>query len=156
MNSAEKAQYIFENNNFMVLSTADDTGKPWMSPVGFAYDNDHSLYWVSYKEALHSKNIRNRPEVAVVIFGEMPEGNLDGVYIDGTAVELDDEVEIQKGIDLFVKQNPQPSKFVTSSVKDVIDDAAWRMYKVTPVEISKRSDDVINGQAVTVREPIKF
>ena len=154
MNSLEKAKYIIENNDFMVISTADGMGKPWISPVGFVYDDSYSLYWVSYKEALHSKNIKIRPEVAIVIFGQMPEGDFDGVYIDAEAHELDNEVDIQLGIDLFAARRPQPSKFVTQSISDVIANAAWRMYKAIPVEISKRSDDVVNGQAITVREII--
>lgn len=156
MNSAEKAKYIIENNNFMVISTADASGKPWVSPVGFVYDDDYNLYWVSYKDALHSNNIKNRTEIAIVIFGQMPEGDFDGVYIDATAIELDDESELLLGTDLFKARRPQSSRFETKSSRDVTDDAPWRMYKATPIEISKRSDDIANGQAITVREVVEI
>lgn len=156
MDSVSKAKYIIENNDNMTISSADASGKPWVSPVGFAYDDNYNLYWVSYKDSLHSNNIASRAEIAIVIFGQMPEGNIDGVYIDATAIELRDENEIEKGIRIFRVQRQQPSKFETRSIEDVTVDAAWRMYKATPVEISKRLDDTINGQAVTIREAIQL
>lgn len=155
MNSAQKAKYIIENNIFMVIATADSSGKPWVSPVGFTFDDKYNLYWVSYKNALHSKNIKSRPEVAITIFGQMPDKAFDGVYIDAKAVELEDKDEIEFAIKVFAKR-PQSSKFTTTSVADVVGDAAWRMYQAIPVEISKRADDVANGQAITVREPVAF
>ena len=156
MNSVEKAKYIIKNNNFMVISTSDNLGKPWISPVGFVYDDSYNLYWVSYKEALHSKNIRARSEVAIVIFGQMPERDFDGVYVDAKASELEDEAEIQSVIDLFKTRRPQPTKFETKSVQEVTGDAAWRMYKATPLGYSKRSNDVAAGQAITVREAVQL
>ncbi|MDB5163892.1 MAG: pyridoxamine 5-phosphate oxidase-related FMN-binding protein [Candidatus Saccharibacteria bacterium] len=155
MNSVEKVKYLIENNVFMVIATADSTGKPWISPVGFTYDDSYNLYWVSYKEALHSKNIISRPEVAITIFGQMPDKSYDGVYIDATATELDNEAEIQIAIDEFAKRS-QDSKFTVESIADVTDNAAWRMYKAVSVHISKRADDTINGQAITIREPVEF
>lgn len=156
MNSVEKAKYIIENNNFMVISTADGSGKPWVSPVGFVYDDKYNLYWVSYKEALHSKNIRNRPEIAIVIFGQLPEGGFDGVYIDATASELDDEAAIRLGINLFKTRRPQPPKFQTKSLQEVTGSAAWRMYRAIPMAVSKRADDLRGGQSITVRETIQL
>lgn len=156
MDSVEKAKYIIKNNNFMVVSTADVSGKPWISPVGFAYDEKYSFYWVSSKDALHSKNIRNRAEIAIVIFGPMPDGSFDGVYVDAKATELVESTEIQTIIELFAAQRPQPSHFVVNSITDVTGDAAWRMYRAEPIEISKRSDSTLSGQAVTVREIIQL
>lgn len=156
MNSIEKARYLIENNKLMVISSADADGKPWISPVAFAYDESYSLYWVSSKDALHSNNVRNRPEVAIVIYGQIPEIGIDGVYVDAKATELIDETEIQKGIELFAEQSPQPAHFAAQSPADVTGDAAWRMYKAVPIEISKRADSVSNGQAITVREVVKL
>jgi nitroimidazol reductase NimA-like FMN-containing flavoprotein (pyridoxamine 5'-phosphate oxidase superfamily) len=156
MDAATKAKYIIEHNNFMTISTANASGKPWISPVGFVYDDNYNLYWVSYKNALHSTNIQNRPEVAIVVFGQMPEGNYDGVYIDATATELTDEADIQHGIDLFKARRPQPVRFEAKTKQDVSGEAAWRMYKAVTVAVSKRADDIVNGQAITVRETVQL
>jgi nitroimidazol reductase NimA-like FMN-containing flavoprotein (pyridoxamine 5'-phosphate oxidase superfamily) len=156
MNSIEKSKYIIENNNLMVISTANADGKPWISPVAFAYDESYNFYWVSSKDALHSDNVRNRPEVAIVIYGQMPDGGPDGVYVDAKASELVDLVEIQKGIQLFAEQRPQPAHFAAQSPADVTGDAAWRMYRAVPIEISKRANSVSNGQTITIRELVQL
>ena len=156
MNSEEKAIYIIAHNQFMVISTADSAGKPWVSPVGFVYDDDYNLYWVSSKDALHSTNIKARPEVAIVIYGQMPKGNMDGVYVDAAACELTDLDEIQHAIDLFAIRRPQPDRFATHSTADVTGQANWRMYKATVTQYSKRSDSTANGQAITVREIVEI
>lgn len=140
----------------MVISSADSSGKPWVSPVGFAYDDNFNFYWISNKAALHSKNISIRPEVAIVIFGKMPEGDFDGVYIDAKAYELVDELEIKSTIDLFNATRPQSSKFSANSIEDVTGEAAWRMYKAKPIEFSKRADDTVNGQAITIRKKVQL
>ena len=118
------------------------------------YDDSYAVYWVSDKDALHSANIRIRTDVAIVIFGTIPGGPFDGVYLDAVATELSDESDIQAGIDLFKARRPQPDRFQTNSVRDVTGSAAWRMYKATPIQISKRSDAIKDGQAVTIREVI--
>ena len=156
MTSIEKARYVIESNNFMTIASADESGKPWVSPVGFVYDQHYNFYWVSSKEALHSKNIAQRPEVGISIFGQMPSGSYDGVYIDAEAAVLNDDNEILFVIELFKKQRPQPARFETNSISDVTGDATWRMYKATPKQITNRSDTILNGQAITVREAIQF
>jgi nitroimidazol reductase NimA-like FMN-containing flavoprotein (pyridoxamine 5'-phosphate oxidase superfamily) len=65
---ATQAKAIIKNNIYLTLATATKDGKPWISPLFFAYDNDFNLYWVSSKNSLHSKLIRSNPRVAIVIF----------------------------------------------------------------------------------------
>jgi nitroimidazol reductase NimA-like FMN-containing flavoprotein (pyridoxamine 5'-phosphate oxidase superfamily) len=156
MNSEQKTKYLIDNNYIMVLATADRSGKPWVSPVGFICDDKYNFFWVSYKDALHSNNIRTRTEVAISIFGKLPEGGLDGVYIDGNAIEMKDESEIQYAIDLFAKNRPQPSKFSAKSITDVTGYSPWRLYKATPNEISKRAESEVSGKAITGRELLEF
>jgi nitroimidazol reductase NimA-like FMN-containing flavoprotein (pyridoxamine 5'-phosphate oxidase superfamily) len=153
MNSSEKARYIISNNWLLILSTADASGKPWVSPVGYAADTQFSLYWVSNPEAVHSVNIRGRQEVAIAIVGSLPDGKTDGVYYDATAKELNDKTEISLAIEVLQKRN-QEDKFKIKSIDDVTGDAVWRIYKATPIKVYKRGDQTLKGQAITVREPV--
>lgn len=156
MNSIEIARYLIEHTDHMTVATADISGKPWVSPVFFSFDSQYNFYWVSSRKSLHSQNIRIRPEIAIVISGPVPPNNgLDGVYIDARAIELESESEIRNGIQALAKR-PQPTKFTTRSSEDVTDEAVWRMYKATPVAISKRADTVENGQAITIRESLEL
>src|SRR5258708_5051024 len=52
---------------YLVLATADGTGRPWSSPVYFAHDGYAEFLWVSAPEAEHSRNIAARPQVGIVI-----------------------------------------------------------------------------------------
>lgn len=142
----------------MVLSTANIKSKPWVSPVFYVYDETFSFYWVSSKDAVHSKNIRRNPQVAIVIFGTVPpNGAIDAVYIDAQATELEEPSDIQLAIELL-SQRAQPDKFTIKSLSDVTDSATWRIYVAKAKAVYKRSDtiDQASGQAITVREPIAF
>jgi uncharacterized protein YhbP (UPF0306 family) len=156
MNTSQTARYLIENNKHMTVATASTDAKPWVSPVFYTPDKAFNLYWVSDKEAIHSRNIRSNPRVAIVIFGPVPPDNtIDGVYLDADAVELADEQEIQAAIGVLT-QRKQAEKFTIKSPSDVTGRAAWRIYKATPKQVSKRADAVneASGQAITVRESV--
>lgn len=155
MNSKEKACYILENNQIMTVASSDSSGKPWISPVGFICDDIYNFYWVSSKKALHSQNIRKRPEVAIVVVGRLPEGGLDGVYADALAEELESEQEIIAAMSVLASRAEQP-KFVINSLGDVTRNAVWRIYKAKPIAFFKRADAVQHGQAITVRETVEL
>ena len=157
MNDIEKVRYLIGTTQHMVVASADSSGKPWISPVFFAPDEQNSLYWVSSKTALHSENIRGRPAVAIAIFGPMPDGDTDGVYIDAMAHELGPGVQLEKAI-TSLRQRPQPPKFTINNEGDVLGSACWRVYVATPLSIAKRVDavDAQSGQAITVRKLVKL
>src|SRR3990167_10291613 len=104
MNSVQQAKYLMENNEHMTIATADASGKPWVSPVFFMHDDKYNLCWVSSKDALHSQNIRARAEIAIVVFGKLPNNGVDGVYVDAIASELQMSIEINKAIKMLAKR----------------------------------------------------
>lgn len=136
----------------MTIATADASGKPWISPVFFVHDQLFTLYWVSFTEALHSVNIRSRPQVAISILGRPPDHEGDGVYIDAEAVELNNVDEVERAIQVLHTRQ-QESKFMVNSPADVLGDAGWRIYRAIPKEIYKRSDasEIVRGQHITIR-----
>ena len=150
--ASRTARQLIEATYHMTLATADASGKPWGAPVFFAHDEAFTLYWVSYVEAVHSRNIRVRPEVGITILGEPPDHIGDGVYFDAVAAELNDVGEIERAIEAR-RARPQEERFMVNSPADVLGDAAWRMYRAVPLAIYKRADidDAINGKYVTAR-----
>jgi nitroimidazol reductase NimA-like FMN-containing flavoprotein (pyridoxamine 5'-phosphate oxidase superfamily) len=54
------ARSVLDENRYMVLGTADDSGHPWVSPVWFASENYREFHWVSGPETRHSQNIESR------------------------------------------------------------------------------------------------
>ncbi len=83
------ARRIVDANMYMTLATADGDGRPWASPVWFAPLMYAEFLWVSTPEARHSRNIAQRPEVAIVIFDStVPIGGAEALYIEAVAEQL--------------------------------------------------------------------
>ncbi len=65
---SDMARGIIESNRYMVLGTADEDGVPWVTPVWFAQSDHRRFIWVSSPERRHSRNVKTRPEMSIVIF----------------------------------------------------------------------------------------
>jgi Pyridoxamine 5'-phosphate oxidase len=85
----------------MTLGTAEEVGRPWVSPACYAPEGCVEFYWVSSPEATHSRNMAARPEVAIVIFdSRAPVGSGQGVYMSALAEEFTGD-DLEGGIALF-------------------------------------------------------
>jgi nitroimidazol reductase NimA-like FMN-containing flavoprotein (pyridoxamine 5'-phosphate oxidase superfamily) len=95
------ATAINDSNFYMTLGTADENGRPWVSPVYYAPEGWSKFYWVSSPEAAHSRNLAVRPEVSIVIFdSRTPVGSGQGVYVSAVAEELTG-TDLDRGIAIF-------------------------------------------------------
>jgi hypothetical protein len=155
MDDSGKARRLIETTPHLTLATADVSGKPWSSPVYFAHDQAFALYWVSFRQTVHSANIRVRPQVGVSILGEPPHHEGEGVYFDAVAAELHDLADVEHAIEVR-RTRPQDSKFAVTSPGDVLGDAAWRIYRAVPVAVFRYHDAarIVHGQHVDVRVPV--
>jgi nitroimidazol reductase NimA-like FMN-containing flavoprotein (pyridoxamine 5'-phosphate oxidase superfamily) len=158
MKASDKAKLVINTNIHMTIATVDAQGKPWITPVFYVHDNSYNLYWTSYKESEHSKNIRNNSNVSIVIYGPVPpENNIDAVYMQATVTQLESENEAFPAINILSK-HIQEAKFMIKSPSDVLGNAAWRIYKASPQTVSRRTEkgEVINGQYISKRETINL
>jgi len=152
MDPSDAATKLLDTQDHMTVATADAAGRPWVSPVFFVRDPNYGLYWVSSKTAVHSANIRARPEVCIVVFVTGP---AKAIYVEAQARELQDEGEILEAIPLLAAK-PQPTKFTVTGLGDVTGDNAWRIYKARPKAAWTRADADEGEQAVTIREPVSL
>jgi uncharacterized protein YhbP (UPF0306 family) len=98
------ARAIIDANLYMVLATADGTGRPWCTPVYFAHDRYAEFLWVSAPDAVHSRNIEVRPQVGIVIFdSRAPISTGQGVYISATAAQLAGD-DLSRQIETFSRR----------------------------------------------------
>ncbi|WP_210586193.1 pyridoxamine 5'-phosphate oxidase family protein [Streptomyces sp. GESEQ-35] len=103
--AAALARRIIDANRYLVLSTADATGRPWGSPVYFAHIDSTEFFWVSSPDVTHSRNIAVRPEVGIVVFDSQVEiGTGQGVYLPAVA-ELVDGAASARGIEAFSRRS---------------------------------------------------
>jgi hypothetical protein len=120
------------------LATADAGGRPWASPVWFAHEGYRDFYWVSRPEARHSRNIEERPEIAITIFdsGQTP-GDGRAVYMTATAGRS------ERGLEIFNARSVEQGQSEWTQA-DVTGDAAHRLYRATASEwfVLERERDV--------------
>jgi pyridoxamine 5'-phosphate oxidase-like protein len=99
------ARAIVDANLYMVLGTADERGRPWVSPVYFAHVDYREFLWVSRPETLHSHNLVARPQVSLVIFdSSVPIGTGQGVYMAATAAEVTGDARLAMA-DVFSRRS---------------------------------------------------
>jgi hypothetical protein len=99
------ARNIIDASLYMVLGTADQTGRPWASPVYFANSGYAEFFWVSSPQATHSRNIAVRPEVGLVVFdSQAPIGTGQGVDMSAVAGEVTG-ADLERGIDVFSRRS---------------------------------------------------
>lgn len=127
------ARAIVDDNRYMVLGTADASGKPWATPVYYAADGYRDFYWVSALDRTHSHNVAARPEIAVVIFdSRVPIGEGQAVYMSAVAAELTGG-ELERGIEVFsrvsVSHGAKPW-----GLEDVQPPAALRLFRANASE----------------------
>jgi nitroimidazol reductase NimA-like FMN-containing flavoprotein (pyridoxamine 5'-phosphate oxidase superfamily) len=114
---------------YMTLATADADGVPWASPVWFATEDGRNFYWVSDPNARHSRNIADRPEIAMVIFDStVTPGEADAVYLAARAARVrTDGIEIFNRCGAAQGLEPWPAAKVTAPAKH-------RLYRATVTE----------------------
>jgi hypothetical protein len=99
------ARAIIDTSLYLVLATADRTGRPWSSPVYFAHHGYAEFFWVSAPEAAHSRNIVVRPQVGIVIFdSHAPIGAGQGVYISAVAEQVGGD-DLTQGMETFSRRS---------------------------------------------------
>src|SRR6202012_735266 len=102
---AQTVRDIIETSRYLVLATADATGRPWSSPVYFAHIGLTEFFWVSSPEATHSRNIAVRPEVGIVVFDSQAAiGAGQGVYMSAVA-RLVDPDDTAQGMEAFSRRS---------------------------------------------------
>ena len=125
-----QAREILAANRYMVLSTADADGRPWVSPVWFAREDGVVFLWISKPHARHSRNIAARSEIAIVVFdSSVAPGGAKALYVDALAERLDG-AERDAAIALYSRASvAQGLNDFTPA--DVAEGARWRMYRAT-------------------------
>ena len=130
-----QAAAIVAANRYMVLSTADPDGTPWVSPVWFATTDGVEFLWISKPGTRHSANIRARPEIAIVIFdSSVASDDATALYVSARAEALDG-AERDRCIQIYAGESVAQG-LNDFTAEDVADGARWRLYRAVATERS--------------------
>ncbi len=85
----QQARDVLDSIRYVVLSTVDQDGRTRTSPVFFTPHRYADLYWVSYADTHHSRNLAHDGRVSGVVFDSTrPPPETTAVYLTGTAREV--------------------------------------------------------------------
>ena len=98
---AAHARALLDANGFLTLGTVDPNGRPWTSPVYFAAAGLRAFYWSSETDAVHSRNITERPHVSIVVFdSSVRPYHGRALYAMATASELAGD-DLERGLGVY-------------------------------------------------------
>ena len=127
----DMARRIIESNRYMVLGTADEAGVPWVTPVWFAQSDYRRFIWVSSPDRRHSRNVRARPEVSIVIFdSQVAVGSARAAYMSARDEEPSG-ADLERDIAFFDTASQAQGLTRRWAVEDVLDPAPYRLYRAT-------------------------
>ncbi len=146
------ARRVIDANHYMTLATVDPDGRPRVSPVYYTPARYTDFYWVSSPEAHHSRNISDRPEIEIVIFGSSaPVGEGEAVYLHAHARAIrDDELDAVVGEAFRATAGARP--FAPDELRAP---AALRLYlaRATTCEVHVAGRHPLNEGGIDVRMP---
>ena len=146
------ARRVVDANRYMTIATLDPDGAPRLSPVYYTPARYTDLYWVSSPEAHHSRNLRERPEVQIVIFDStVAVGHAEAVYLGARAREVPDEE-----LDGVLGEAFRPERGARAFTRaELTGDGDLRLYvaSTTSCEVLARGGDPVHGTGVDRRVP---
>jgi hypothetical protein len=120
---------LLEASRYLVLATADATGRPWSSPVYFAHIGFTEFFWVSSPKVTHSRNIAVRPEVGIAVFDSQAAiGTGQGVYMSAVAGLVEGDGPTARGLEVFSRRSVAHGGREWTS-QDVGPGAGLRLYR---------------------------
>jgi nitroimidazol reductase NimA-like FMN-containing flavoprotein (pyridoxamine 5'-phosphate oxidase superfamily) len=128
---SDMARGIIESNRYMVLGTADEAGMPWVTPVWYAQSDYRRFIWVSSPDRRHSRNVRSRPDVSIVIFNsQVAVGSARAVYMSARAEELSG-AELERDVAFFDAATQAQGLTRRWTLEDMLAPAPYRLYRAT-------------------------
>ena len=134
---------------YLTIATISEDGKLWNTPVFTAYDGDYNFYWGSDRNSQHSKNIKAKEDVFLVIYDStVAAGKGEGVYIEAIATELEHSQEIECAHYLLETRH-QPASYWR--LEEVQGNAPIRLYKAKPKKVWMNTEGEVDGHYIDTR-----
>jgi hypothetical protein len=152
---ADLARSTIDANRYLALGTADEAGRPWVTPVWFATEDHRTFHWVSSPDAHHSRNLAGRPDVAIAIYDSTAQpGTAEAVYMEARAEELAGD-ELGRGLAVFGRVS-EADLGRAWTLDDVRPPEPVRLYRATVSAhfVLIRGGDPERGSGVDRREPV--
>jgi hypothetical protein len=130
---AAHARALLDANGFLTLGTVDPNGRPWTSPVYFAAAGLREFYWSSETDAVHSRNLTERPHVSIVVFdSSVRPYHGRALYAMATASELAGD-DLERALEVYPGPSHRGATALTRD--DVTGSSPYRLYRATATDV---------------------
>lgn len=115
MHTPQKAKAILEREIYANIATVDEQGQPWNTPVYAVHDDSLKIYWRSWSQAQHSKNIFTNSKVFITWYDSTRQLGTNYqacLYMQACANVVEDRDDIQKALSLFINNDLSEDDFL--------------------------------------------
>lgn len=127
----DRARTLLATVEHATVATVTADGRPWNSPVFFAYENG-SIYWTSRHDAIHSNNVRANGHAFVVVYDSRRQDmTAAALYIDAEVLELGDEDGISAALTLIFRRRNE----TVPSVRSFLGASLHRVYRANALHV---------------------
>ena len=146
----EKFHQLLSDIPYVTIATTCGDGTPWNTPVVGFFDKDMNLYWASWTQNQHSRNIARNEAVFVVIYdSSSPLGTGQSLYFQMCARKLTGRFEINRAKKIYL------DRYGEEDCLGVFEGVCpRRIYKATPLKIWSNTDGARGAHFVDVRKLI--
>jgi nitroimidazol reductase NimA-like FMN-containing flavoprotein (pyridoxamine 5'-phosphate oxidase superfamily) len=147
----QRAAAVIEANKYLTLGTVDADGLPWVTPVYFTPDGHTAFYWASSPDAVHSRNLTDRPAVSIAIFDSSVRiGGGSAVYFRAHA-ELVPDDQLEQRATLYASRYPELRSYTADELRTDL-----RLYRARPTAhwLMVRGSDPDYGTGLDSRRPV--
>ncbi len=151
MDRVTRAKEIVSKIVYVTIATSSKEAEPRSTPVHAAFDDLYNIFWTSFSDTQHSKNIRENPRVYISIYDEgISQG--DGIYVKAKAVELSDPLEIENAVALVYGRKEKTPR----NAEEFMGESMRRMYKATPEQFWVSLDEDVKKDPATSKKEISL
>lgn len=127
---------ILFSESYAALATVDADGATWSTPLVFTLNEAREVIWASASESLHSMNLGSSTLVGASIYDSgQPQNSPQGVYLQGTALEVPVGELDQAVADFYRWRYPDPAMFAERArpASEFQWDSPRRLYRLSSV-----------------------
>ena len=146
-----RARELLGASEYISIATASLDGQPWSTPVTGVHDTKLNFYWSSWKEAVHSKNVRENPAVFITRFDstrKRGDNHRRCLYIKASATEVEDVELIKTATMLLYGQSDAGYE-----AEAFLGDAQRRIYQACPEQVwlNDKSERELSSKTIKMR-----
>jgi nitroimidazol reductase NimA-like FMN-containing flavoprotein (pyridoxamine 5'-phosphate oxidase superfamily) len=145
----QAAADLIRRSSYCVIAAATIAGEPWVTPLFFNYDPSLRLYFESEPASRHARLLVDNPHVAVVVSEFGASASIEGVYLEGSAEEVQHE-NLEYALAVF-QDGPHQRERKRRAPADYRGDKPLRLYEVVPSAAYGLTHLTLDGNAVERR-----